>query len=112
MCISQGIEGSNPSLTAICALKSNSYSGFFDNGHRKATGLSGYLKARGVDTVYVCGLAAEYCVYYTAKDALGEKFNSILIADVTRAISEDAFISAKQEFLKKGGQILDSSELM
>ena len=90
----------------------DSYSGFFDNGHRKATGLSGYLKERGVDTVYVCGLAADYCVYYTAKDALKEKFRSILVADATRAISEDSFESAKKDFLKNGGQILHSSELM
>lgn len=90
----------------------DSYSGFFDNGHRKATGLSGFLRERGVNTVYVCGLAADYCVYYTAKDALEKKFNTLLIADATRAISAEAFESAKKEFLKKGGQILDSSELM
>lgn len=90
----------------------DSYSGFFDNGHRKATGLSGYLRARGVDSVYVCGLAADYCVYYTAKDALEEKFKSILIVDATRAISEEGFDLARKDFLKKGGQILDSSELM
>jgi nicotinamidase/pyrazinamidase len=47
----------------------DSYSGFFDNGHRKRTGLGGYLKDRGVTDVHVCGLATDYCVKFTALDA-------------------------------------------
>ncbi len=47
----------------------DSYSGFFDNGHRKATGLGEYLKRAGVTDVYVCGLATDYCVKFTALDA-------------------------------------------
>src|SRR5688500_5437345 len=47
----------------------DSYSGFFDNGHRKATGLGDYLKERGVTDVYVMGLATDYCVKFTALDA-------------------------------------------
>jgi nicotinamidase/pyrazinamidase len=48
----------------------DSYSGFFDNGKKKATGLGAYLKGRGVTSVFVAGLAADYCVYFTALDAL------------------------------------------
>jgi nicotinamidase/pyrazinamidase len=47
----------------------DSYSGLFDNGHRKATGLAEYLKIKGVDKVVVVGLAADYCVKFTALDA-------------------------------------------
>ncbi len=47
----------------------DSYSGFFDNGHRRGTGLAEYLKSAGVTGVYVCGLATDYCVKYTALDA-------------------------------------------
>lgn len=47
----------------------DSYSGFFDNGHRKATGLDAYLRSKGVDTLYVLGLATDYCVKFTALDA-------------------------------------------
>src|SRR5690348_16174351 len=47
----------------------DSYSGFFDNGHRKATGLGEYLKERAVSDVYVAGLATDYCVKFTALDA-------------------------------------------
>src|SRR3954467_8904486 len=43
----------------------DSYSGFFDNGHRKSTGMGEHLKARGVSAVYVCGLATDYCVKFT-----------------------------------------------
>jgi len=47
----------------------DSYSGFFDNGHLKATGLGAYLKAKKVIEVYVLGLATDYCVKHTALDA-------------------------------------------
>lgn len=47
----------------------DSYSGFFDNGHRKATGLGDYLRERGVREVVVVGLATDYCVKATAIDA-------------------------------------------
>src|SRR6185437_15658622 len=47
----------------------DSYSGFFDNGHRKATGLGEYLAGLNVSDVYVCGLATDYCVKFTALDA-------------------------------------------
>ncbi|MGH1436487.1 MAG: bifunctional nicotinamidase/pyrazinamidase, partial [Lewinella sp.] len=48
----------------------DSYSGFFDNDHRKATGMGDWLKEQGIDTVYVMGLATDYCVKFTALDAL------------------------------------------
>lgn len=48
----------------------DSYSGFFDNGHRKATGLGDYLQQRGVAAVDVMGLATDYCVKFTALDAI------------------------------------------
>ncbi|HLP78182.1 MAG TPA: bifunctional nicotinamidase/pyrazinamidase, partial [Candidatus Paceibacterota bacterium] len=43
----------------------DSYSGLFDNGHRKSTGLGEWLKARGATEVFVCGLATDYCVKFT-----------------------------------------------
>src|SRR5688572_23285646 len=47
----------------------DSYSGFFDNGHRKATGLHEYLTRRGVRHAYVMGIATDYCVKFTVLDA-------------------------------------------
>ena len=93
------------------SLEIDSYSGFYDNGHLKATGLSNYLKGRGVTDVYVAGLAADYCVYFTAKDALHEGFNTFVIEDATKAISEDGFVQAKKDLQDKGGHIVQSSVL-
>lgn len=90
----------------------DSYSGFYDNGRKKTTGLSGYLKDRSVDTVYVCGLAADYCVFFTVRDALQLGFKTVLIEDATRAINKDGFEKAKQEVLSLGGTIMDSDELL
>ena len=65
----------------------DSYSGFFDNGHRKRTGLAGYLNDRGVSDVYVCGLATDYCVKFTALDARQLGFNVHLIEDASRGVN-------------------------
>jgi nicotinamidase/pyrazinamidase len=89
----------------------DSYSGFYDNGHRKSTGLSGYLHERKVQSVYVCGLAGDYCVYYTAKDALAEGFETFLIEDATRPIDKDNFARAKEELRAAGGTIIMSDAI-
>src|SRR5690349_4234406 len=57
----------------------DSYSGFFDNGHKKATGLGDFLRTRGVTEVYVLGLATDYCVKATALDARQLGFTTHLI---------------------------------
>lgn len=89
----------------------DSYSGFYDNGHRKDTGLAGYLRAKGAEDLYFCGLAADICVYYTIKDALKEGFKTTLIEDGTVPLSPEDFEAAKQDILKKGGKIVPSEKL-
>ncbi len=89
----------------------DSYSGFYDNGARKSTGLAGYLRERKIRKVFVCGLAADYCVAYTAKDALKENFDTYIIADATRAIDAEGFNAAAQEIMSAGGNIIESSNL-
>jgi nicotinamidase/pyrazinamidase len=64
----------------------DSYSGFFDNDHKRATGLGQYLKEAGVDEVYVCGLATDYCVLFTALDARRLGFETTLIEDACRGV--------------------------
>jgi nicotinamidase/pyrazinamidase len=66
--------------------KIDSYSGFFDNGHRKATGLGDYLKAQGATDAYVCGLATDYCVKFTALDAVALGLHTHLIQDASRGV--------------------------
>ena len=89
----------------------DSYSGFYDNGHRKTTGLADYLKGKQATEVYIAGLAADYCVYYTAKDALAEGFMTFIIEDAVRAINVEGFKKAKEDILSKGGKIINSSEI-
>lgn len=83
----------------------DSYSGFYDNGHRKSTGLADYLKGRGIDHVFVAGLAADYCVYFTVMDALALGFHAHLIENATVPINEAEFQSRKAEILARGGKI-------
>jgi nicotinamidase/pyrazinamidase len=66
--------------------KIDSYSGFFDNGHRKATGLGEYLKEKQVTDVYIAGLATDYCVKATALDARALGFETYLIEDACRGV--------------------------
>ena len=96
-------KGMNPDI--------DSYSGFYDNGYKKSTGLAGYLRDRGVKKVYVCGLAADYCVAYTAKDALKENFETYVIEDATRAIDASGYSRIKDEIITSGGQYIQSHML-
>lgn len=65
----------------------DSYSGFFDNGHRKSTGLAEFLRERGATHVYALGLATDYCVKFTALDARRLGFATTLISDGCRAVN-------------------------
>lgn len=70
--------------------KVDSYSGFRNNigpeGERPPTGLAGWLRDRGVDTVYVCGLARDVCVLWTAQDAVRAGFTTYFLWDLTRPV--------------------------
>lgn len=88
----------------------DSYSGFYDNGYRKSTGLAGYLRERKVKKVYVAGLASDYCVFYTAKDALKENFETYIIEDASRPIDLKGFESAKDEIMASGGQVITTKD--
>lgn len=65
----------------------DSYSGFFDNGHKKATGLEGWLREQGVTDLTVLGLATDYCVKYTVLDALHLGFAVTLVTEGCRAVN-------------------------
>jgi nicotinamidase/pyrazinamidase len=66
----------------------DSYSGFFDNGKRKATGLGEWLKARWIKQVYVMGLATDFCVKHTALDARALGFDVWVIEDGCRPVEQ------------------------
>ena len=88
----------------------DSYSGFFDNGHRHATGMVEWLKGRGVDEVYVCGLATDYCVKFTALDAVAAGFKTHLVADASRGVNlrPDDVKNAIAE-MKQAGVIIEQN---
>ena len=92
----------------------DSYSGFYDNGHRKSTGLADYLRAQDVDTVHVMGLAADYCVKYTVLDAGAEGFSTVLIEDGTRGVElqEGDVASAIEEMRAAGARVVSSTEIL
>ncbi|MEM8886342.1 MAG: bifunctional nicotinamidase/pyrazinamidase [Planctomycetota bacterium] len=64
----------------------DSYSGFFDNGRKQATGMTDLLRARGVKHVTIMGLALDYCVKFTALDAISEGFKVALLTDGSRPV--------------------------
>jgi nicotinamidase/pyrazinamidase len=64
----------------------DSYSGFFDNARRKATGLEEYLRARGIAEIHVMGLATDYCVKATALDAVDLDFRTVLLNEGVRGV--------------------------
>lgn len=65
----------------------DSYSGFFDNAKRGDTGLADYLKSQDISQVFIGGLALDYCVKFTALDAIALGFETFLITDATRAVN-------------------------
>ncbi len=65
----------------------DSYSGFHDNAHRRATGLGDFLKSKGVDEVFIAGLATDYCVRFSAMDAVVLGFKTHVILDACRGVN-------------------------
>lgn len=85
----------------------DSYSTFFDNAHRRSTGLGEYLKERSVKNVYLLGLALDYCVNYSALDARQVGFNTHIIVDACRGIGlEPGDLDHALDEMKRAGTIL------
>ena len=91
----------------------DSYSGFFDNGHRKSTGLADYLREKQVDEVFVMGLATDYCVKATALDAVQLGFRTHVIEDGCRGVelAPGDVEAAKRELRAAGVTLCRSDDL-
>ncbi|MFA9486483.1 bifunctional nicotinamidase/pyrazinamidase [Moraxella haemolytica] len=85
-------KGTNPEV--------DSYSSFFDNDYVQSTGLEGCLKELKITELHFVGLAADYCVYHSMKDALKLGFKVKLYENATRAISEENYQKQKKELLQ------------
>lgn len=92
----------------------DSYSAFYDNEHQRSTGLTEFLREQGVEEVYIMGLVTEYCVKYSAIDAMRDGFKVTVISDGIRAVNvkpndgEDAIIEMK----KLGINFIESNDLL
>lgn len=84
----------------------DSYSAFFENDHATPTGLEGYLKSRGVDTVTLVGLATDFCVNYSAVDAARLGFKVTVIESLCRAIDFDGSLDAAKAGMREEGVTL------
>jgi nicotinamidase/pyrazinamidase len=98
-------KGSNP--------KMDSYSTFMENDRRTSTGLAGLLNELGVKRVFLAGLATDYCVLYSARDALAAGFRVLVIADACRGVDfpGGSVEKALAEMRQRGVRIIRSAQL-
>lgn len=99
-------KGTNPEV--------DSYSGFFDNGRKGDTGLHTLLQNHDVHTLFILGLATDYCVKFTVLDALSLGYKVYVIEDGCRGvnINPDDSKKAIDEMRKAGAHIIKSSDLL
>ncbi len=77
----------------------DSYSAFFENDRKTPTGLTGYLRERGLTRLFLAGLAFDFCVRYSAEDARRQGFDSFVIEDACRGIDVDGSVAATRKSL-------------
>lgn len=89
----------------------DSYSGFFDNGHRKDTGLHAFLRSQGIEALYLVGIATDYCVKFTALDARELGYRVKLVIDGVRGVGlkPTDIQDAIDEMQKAGVEVVESS---
>jgi nicotinamidase/pyrazinamidase len=91
----------------------DSYSAFEEADHKSSTGLAGYLKQRGIKTVFVTGLATDFCVAWTAMDARKLGFDTYVIEDATRAIDLNGSLAAAwKQMSAKGVKRIQSADIL
>ncbi|WP_085687107.1 MULTISPECIES: bifunctional nicotinamidase/pyrazinamidase [unclassified Pseudomonas] len=98
-------KGCNPDI--------DSYSAFLEADRVTTTGLAGYLKERGIDTVYMVGLALDFCVMFSALDARAAGFNTFVVLDACRAIDLNGSLAAAIERMQVAGVgLIQSTEIL
>jgi nicotinamidase/pyrazinamidase len=98
-------KGSNPQV--------DSYSAFVENDHKTETGLSGYLRTIGTKRIFTCGLALDYCVFYSSIDGKRLGFDVVFIIDLTRPVGAPQGIVSRvlDEMTAKGIVFTNASEI-
>ncbi len=98
-------KGCNPDI--------DSYSAFLEADRVTTTGLAGYLKERGIDTVYMVGLALDFCVMFSALDARAAGFNAFVVLDACRAIDLNGSLATAIERMQVAGVgLIQSTEII
>ncbi|PNB46892.1 bifunctional nicotinamidase/pyrazinamidase [Pseudomonas sp. GW456-12-10-14-LB2] len=98
-------KGCNPDI--------DSYSAFLEADRVTTTGLAGYLKERGIETVYMVGLALDFCVMFSALDARAAGFNAFVVLDACRAIDLNGSLASAIERMQVAGVgLIQSTELL
>ena len=81
----------------------DSYSAFRENDGRTPTGLTGYLRERGLERVTLCGLATDFCVYFSAVDAREAGFEAAIVLEASRAIDVDGSLARALAAMREAG---------
>jgi nicotinamidase/pyrazinamidase len=99
-------KGTNPEF--------DSYSGFYDTDHKSSTGLTEYLRKNKIEKNYICGLATDYCVKFTALDSAKEGFKTYVIKDAVRGvnITKDDSKKSFKEMKESGVKIITSKSII
>jgi len=89
----------------------DSYSGFIENDQETETGLDGYLRGRNVKRLFICGLAADYCVYFTAIHGAAKGYDVFYLSDLTYPVGSppDSMEKAVQDMRNKGVRFIKAA---
>ncbi|MBP0437275.1 bifunctional nicotinamidase/pyrazinamidase [Tianweitania sediminis] len=85
----------------------DSYSAFFENDRSTPTGLGGYLRERGISALTLCGLATDFCVAFSAIDAVRQGFSVRVELEACRAIDLDESLSQSLNAMRAAGVVID-----
>lgn len=108
----------NPLKTQVIIRKGfrkaiDSYSTFFENDQKTSTGLTGYLKERGITDLYTVGLATDFCVKWSVLDGIDEGFNMYIVEDAVKGIDLNGSLElAWKEMKEKGVNVTSSQKLL
>ena len=101
-------NNSNLILRKGCNPKIDSYSAFFENDKTTTTGLEGYLVTKEIKKLYLCGLAFDYCVFYSALDGANLGFDVFVFQDLTKAINlNNSEKLARKTMIEKGIKLIN-----
>ncbi|MCL2175895.1 MAG: isochorismatase family protein, partial [Treponema sp.] len=92
----------------------DSYSAFFENDQKTPTGIEGWIKSLGIETVIMGGIATDYCVYFSAMDCKRAGFNTIIADDAVRGVGfpEGSIEKAVAQMKKAGIEFASSKKIL